>query len=233
MRDDILDTVITADVHEIRRRDGGPMRDVLKLHPNMEVRMFPSWKTGRPVYTTGALELAWRDAFEADPQVADYRSQPLTLVFVLDGQTVSYTPDFEVVRAREEVVETKFAHTLARNPKTAAVLTRVREIYRARGIPFRILGREQLPNAAWMEAAADIADLGRTRIDPLDAYAVTAFLRRNSTSTLDRVAGVVRHHDDPIRAVISLALRPRSIVIDMNGPVTPATKIRLRTGAGS
>ena len=231
MTDDILDRALAADVHEFRRRDGGPMRDVLKLHPNMEVRMLPSWKTGRPVYTTGALERAWRDAFEADPTVVDYRSQPLTLTFVLDDQTVSYTPDFEVVRERVEVVETKLARMLARDGRTVAVLARVREIYRARSIPFRILGRDQLPGAAWMEAAADIADLGRTRIDPLDAYAVTAYLRRNPTSTLERVAGVVRHHDDPIRAVISLALRPRSVMIDMNGPVTPATRIRLRTGA--
>ena len=227
--DDHVDMMLEADVHEIRRSDGGPMRDVLRLHPNMEVRMYPSWKTGRPVYTTGGLELAWRRVFEADPCVVDYRSQPLTLVFPVDGTITSYTPDFEVLRrAPAEVVETKPARMLGRNAKLQRVLARVKEIYAARGIPFQILGYGQLPGEDWMAAAEDVADLGRTRIDPLDAHAVTSLLRAEGSTTLARAASAVTRHPDPVRAVVSLALRPRSILLDMAGPVTPDTRVRLR-----
>ena len=226
---DHVDTMLEADVHELRRSDGGPMRDVLRLHPNMEVRMYPSWKTGRRVYTTGGLELAWRKVFEADPSVVDYRSQPLTLVFPLDGKITSYTPDFEVLRrAPAEVVETKPARMLRKNAKLQRVLARAKEIYAARGIPFKILGYDQLPGEDWMVAAEDVADLGRTWIDPLDAHAVTSLLNAEGAMTLARAATVVTHHPDPVRAVVSLALRPRSILLDMTGSVTPDTQVRLR-----
>lgn len=227
--DDYVDTMLEADIHEIRRSDGGPMRDVLRLHPTMEVRMYPSWKTGWPVYTTGGLELAWRIVFEADPCVVEYRSQPLTLVFPLDGKIASYTPDFQVLRrAPAEIVEAKPARMLQRDVKLRRKLDRVRQIYAARGIPFRILGYEQLPGEDWMAAAEDVADLGRTYIDPLDVRAVTGLLSAEGPTTLARAATAVTRHPDPLRAVVSLALRPRSILIEMTGPVTPDTGVRLR-----
>jgi hypothetical protein len=80
----------SVDVREIRRRDGGPMRDVVRLHPHQETRMFPSWKSGCRIYTTRQLERKFVTVFEVDGLVESYRSQPLTLKFVLDGQPVEY-----------------------------------------------------------------------------------------------------------------------------------------------
>lgn len=80
----------SVDVREIRRRDGGPMRDVVRLHPHQETRMFPSWKSRCRIYTTLKLERAFVTVFEVDGLVESYRSQPLALKFVLDGKPVEY-----------------------------------------------------------------------------------------------------------------------------------------------
>src|SRR5580698_400139 len=95
-------------VREFHRRDGGPMRDVLKLHPTSIVSMVSSWKCQRRIYTTGHLERKWAMVFEVDSRVAAYRSQPFTLEFKHEEKIRQYTPDYEVeIDGRRIIVEAK------------------------------------------------------------------------------------------------------------------------------
>ncbi|UEM10680.1 TnsA endonuclease N-terminal domain-containing protein [Bradyrhizobium barranii subsp. barranii] len=218
-----------VDVREIRRRDGGPMRDVVRLHPNLETRMFPSWKSRCPIYTTLKLERQYVTVFEVDGAVESYRSQPLTLKFALDGQPVEYTPDFELRIAPWNVrVETKPKKLLLRNPQLAKKLLVVKRLYQSRGIPFWVLDKDRLPSSDWMESAAEISRLGKTEIDPLDEYRVLTALRRYGELPLGACAALVQSHAAPINGVLSIILRSRRIEAEMSGTVDETTLIRLR-----
>jgi hypothetical protein len=219
----------SVDVIEVRRRDGGPMRDALRLHPHQEVRMVPSWKCGWRIYTTMGLERKYARIFEVDGRVKWYRSQPLTLEFMLDGKSVQYTPDFEVaISDTVIIVETKPALMLARSPKLQRKLDEVKRIYADRGKPWIRLGSSKLPPVPWMDAAADIEARGRTLIDPLDEQRVLRSLQENGPATLQECASRVRRHSQPENAVLSMILRSRRIEAEMNGPIWPGTVISLR-----
>jgi hypothetical protein len=219
----------SVDVREIRRLDGGPMRDVVRLHPHQETRMFPSWKSRCRIYTTLKLERAFVTVFEVDGLVESYRSQPLTLKFVLAGKPVEYTPDFELTIADWKiVVETKPKEFLLRDPLLAKKLLTVKQIYKARGLPFWILGGNELPSSDWINSADNISRLGRTAIDPLDEYRVLTALRKYGELPLGGCAALVQSHVSPMDAVLSMILRSRRIEAEMNGTVDETTPIRLR-----
>jgi hypothetical protein len=227
--DDIIEAALGADVIEYRRRDGGPMRDIVRQHPHQEVRMIPSWKCGWRIYTTMDLERQYARVFEVDGRVVWYRSQPLTLEFIIDDKIVRYTPDFEVRLGKASVViETKPAVMLEKNPQLKRKLNKVECIYAARGKIWKRLGSNQLPPRHWMEAAESIEVRGRTYIDPIDEHRVLSFLRDNGPATLRACSTKVRRHEDPENAVISMIIRSRRIQADMAGPIWSGTTISLR-----
>jgi hypothetical protein len=229
MASDYQDIEFSIDVREIRRRDGGPMRDVVRLHPHQETRMFPSWKSRCRIYATLGLERAYVRVFEVDGIVESYRSQPLTLKFVLDGRPVEYTPDFElVIGGRKVVVETKSKKFLIRNPALANKLLAVKRIYKARGLPFWIRGKDELPHPDWMASAAEIERRGKTTIDPLDEFRVLSAVREAGTLQLDDCAALVQSHLAPVDAVLSMIRGSRCIEAEMDGTINGKTLIRLR-----
>lgn len=223
-----------TDVREIRRRDGGPMRDVVRLHPHQETRMFPSWKSQCRIYTTLNLERAYVRVFEVDGCVTSYRSQPLKLEFIHKGKPVEYTPDFELqIGNVPVVVEVKPEKVLEEDPALADKLLAVKRIYRARGLLFWVRGYDYLPDADWMESAAEIERRGRTTINPLDQHRVLEQLHRADGIALGECATLVQNHASPIKAVLSMILRSRRIEAEMNGVVDADTIIRLRRNSSS
>jgi len=231
---DYSDIEFGVDIREIRRRDGGPMRDVVRLHPHQETRMFPSWKSQCRIYTTMNLERMYVRVFEVDGFVESYRSQPLRLKFIHEGKPVEYTPDFELRIGNLWVVtEVKPKKMLKRAPALARKLLAVKRIYRARGLPFWILGYERLPDADWMKSAADIERRGRTTIDPLDEHRILEQLHHTDGVALGECAALVRNHAAPMNAVLSLVLRSRRIEAEMNGVVDAKTIIRLQRNSSS
>jgi hypothetical protein len=227
--DDIVEAALSADVVEYRRRDGGPMRDVLRQHPHQEVRMIPSWKCGWRIYTTMGLERRYARVFEVDGRVVWYRSQPLVLEFILDGEIVRYTPDFEVLLGKARIIiETKPAIMLAKDPQLKRKLEEVEWIYSERGKQWIRLGSDKLPPKHWMDAAEDIEFRGRTYIDPVDEHRVLTFPRDNGPATLRACSARVRRHENPENAVLSMIIRSRRVQADMVGRIWSGTTISLR-----
>jgi hypothetical protein len=71
-------------------------REVISTSGGIMRSKFPSRKNGRLVHCEGLLELDAAYLFEANPRVARFREQPITITYPDDARLRRYTPDFEL-----------------------------------------------------------------------------------------------------------------------------------------
>ena len=84
-----------------------PVRKVSNRGGNI-IGQFPSIKMGRMIAFESLLERDFIYVLDYDVRVERFEEQPLTIEYLHDGQTLHYTPDFQIVEAgRPVLVECK------------------------------------------------------------------------------------------------------------------------------
>lgn len=122
--------------HEPHRR----AREVISTSGGIMRSKFPSRKNGRLVHCEGLLELDAAYLFEANPRIAQFREQPITITYPDGARIRRYTPDFELdlTDGQKIWVEIKPLSSLA-HADVQHKLARVAEHFARIGQPFVIL----------------------------------------------------------------------------------------------
>lgn len=152
-------------------------RKVITRRTNRVIGLFTSLKNRALVPWESQLEFDCLRLLEVDNTVALFSAQPEVLQYELGGDEHRYYPDLRVDYrdGRTEIVEVKFEAD-AVEPANQARFEVVAEIYKKRGIGFRLMTERDirreplLENARLMLEARDLSPSPRLKLQVADSF---------------------------------------------------------------
>jgi hypothetical protein len=203
-------------------------REVISTSGGIMRSKFPSRKNGRLVHCEGLLELDAAYLFEANPRIARFREQPITITYSDDARIRRYTPDFELALTDGLTVwvEIKPLSFLA-NAEVQHKLARVAEHFSRIQQPFVILNDTLLRQEPLRANLQQI--FHRASRQPRTAQACMTALRRCEHRL---PAGL----SDAAQALAAEGLEPYSLLMagllrcDLSTPLAADTLLTINQG---
>ena len=179
-----------------------PVRKVSNRGRNV-VGRFPSIKMGRMIAFESLLERDFIYLLDYDVRVEWYEEQPLTIEYLHDGQTLHYTPDFQIVEVgRQVLVECKperFVDTEDNQRKFAIA----RDWCASRDWEFRVVTDLHIRAGFRLQNIKRLTPYARLAVDVSLCSRIEACLRAAPTTTLRALAQSI-DPADPQRIIACL-----------------------------
>lgn len=126
---------------------------------------YPSWKTGRSIQWESPHERAVARLLDADPEVALFREQPLTICYTNHGESRRHYPDFLVEwrNGYRELWEVKSASDAAR-PEIVERTLYLTDVLPQAGFAYRMIVAEEIRTGPHLANAETLLKYGRVPV---------------------------------------------------------------------
>ncbi len=126
---------------------------------------YPSWKTGRMIQLESSNERAVARLLDADPEVALFREQPLTICYTNHGESHQHYPDFLVEwrNGYRELWEVKPASDAAR-PEILERTLYLTDVLPQAGFAYRMIVAEEIRTGPHLFNAEVLLKYGRVPV---------------------------------------------------------------------
>lgn len=124
---------------------------------------YPSWKMARMIQCESISESNVAHLLDADPEIAAFNEQPLTICYSINGVSHRHYPDFQVVRRSgvRELWEVKPA-VKASLPEVAERTQYLQQVLPGAGFRYRMVIAEEVISGPYLENARTLLRHGRT-----------------------------------------------------------------------
>ncbi len=164
-----------------------PVRKVSNRGGNI-IGRFPSIKMGRMIAFESLLERDFIYLLDYDVRVERFEEQPLTIEYLHDGQTLHYTPDFQIIEAgRPVLVECKperFIDTEDNRRKFVVA----REWCASRDWEFRVVTDQQIRAGFRLQNLKRLTAYARLAVDASLRGRIETCLQAAATTPLQALA---------------------------------------------
>lgn len=180
-----------------------PVRKVSNRGGNI-IGRFPSLKMKRMIAFESLLERDFIYLLDYDQHIEWYEEQPLTIEYLHEGQTLHYTPDFQLIEAGHPVlVECKPEHFVD-TEENRRKFSAAREWCVQRACEFRVVTDQQVRAGYRLENIKRLTAYARLKVEAALSSRIVAYVQTTSMAlTLHEVAQVLQP-DEPNLIIASL-----------------------------
>ena len=142
---------------------------------------YPSWKMGRMIQCESLNELKLARVLDADPEIAAFNEQPLTIYYSLNGAAHRHYPDFKVEwrNGVRELWEVKPASKAA-HPEVLKRTRYLEQVLPDVGFTYRLVVVEDAIVEPRLQNARTLLRFGRNPIDVVTREKIRQILRTSS-----------------------------------------------------
>ena len=211
---------------KLRNHGGGtnpPIRNIKRSQYGKQTTFFPSRKNGVLIVCEVRLEADACFLWEHDKNVVSYREQPERLTLVVEKESHTYVPDFEVcyTDGSTKFVEIKPDNVL-RKPKYLALYHAARKFLEDRGDGFQLLTESKIRQQPRLN------NLIKTYSQARGAAPLERAYLRDLLSTLKapmRIGDILALPSPPSPASLSAAIFEMELRCDWTKPISTSSQV--------
>lgn len=209
-------------------RDGfweQPVRQVTNKGTKKCIGQFSSLKAKRNVWYESTIERDYIYLLEFDWDVIRYKEQPFRIIYVYEGKSRTYVPDFFVQRrSKFQVVENK-PEEKANTPANKFRYRLLKSIFREQGYEFIVATDLQIRIQPLLENVKIFWRYARARTHPLHQVRCQEYLSKHHEACIQELVDALSPHGVTLQVVYAL-LHWGALSMDLRLPVGPDAIVR-------
>lgn len=214
----------------VRSETGGPLRTIITGTKRRPTGVYQSVKTGHTQPYESQTELLFMKLLEADYRVRNWLAQPHRLEMFVEGETITYFPDFLVAQPEGllEVIEIKRDKSKEVRGFLATKLQLAEQIYHLLDYRFRILDGSDLSIEPRMSNAEEIQRHAHTRYFEYELFNLLEKISKRPDLQISFGAAVEALGGRLVgRKKLCAMVVKRELAIDLDIPLTDETPVFL------